>query len=932
MCRRRLVAPFSGQVLPVYLFALITCFVLHASRVLADPPTAFKLDLHNGSMTQGGDIPAYWGGKFGDVTLARDTAVFKVKPASLRISIAGGKSGSGFQTVQGGTNGKFKLAGWFKTAGNIKAQVMVQAFSEGFKQNQFIQVLYRQSDTDWTAFEREVTLPSWTAFFNVGIYAEGDGNAWLDEVHEAGHPIDEGSPDDALITGPPARDKPNVPGWGFFPQFPQAWQNLHRGFLDRNKLGSVNVVFLGDSITMGWQNEGKALWEALYLPLGAVDYGIGGDSSRQILWRIAHGELDGIRPKLVVLKIGTNNLYDDFNSGTDEEIADGINAIVSTIRKKLPDARILLCAILPRQNDYFCNRIAHINSIIAKLEDGKAVRFLDMTAKFEDAPGRVKANLYQGDQLHLVAEGYRIWAETMQAMFNTLLGKLGVPPKSTHNEHWIPLPMVSSPMLATGIKPGGEGCQYPQTIAIDSLKGDFILFGTDVGGIYRSIDAGKTFSPCDMGYSAVGSCGFAIDSKNPDRCLSIGDNSGGPYYIYDGVYLSTDRGASWKQVLPKLNRGSEKARDQTAFDASSWDPAKGYCTVAYWAEEGNAEEPGGRLYKTTNGGESWTEAANGAAYGGGKASSMLKVNPKTGAVYIANDNGFYRSVDGGVTFKRFLAGSFTSLDVVANLPNVVIVSTETSLMRSEDGGETFAAVASTGLSAFYRVHVSPAEPKRMLAQNPKSGERFFSLDGGRQWSQSGKNLAQSWIPPEILYNDRARLAVWHPTDPNIAWGIGPGDIITKTADGGKSFQWANNGYNGIMVGGLFNFNAQNPDILYFGSQDYNGGLTLNAGKTWDFINLSRDNHHAKRGDDGDPWGWVYGGYAASDKILFGGNRAYSEDNYNLWITYDGGKTTQQKVANMTGAEVSNGDPTDPNVLFCWEYRSSDKGQSWSKMA
>ena len=515
-----------------------------------------------------------------------------------------------------------------------------------------------------------------------------------------------------------------------------------------------------------------------------------------------------------------------------------------------------------------------------------------------------------------------------------LLLAAAAPKTSAAPEHWQALAMRRSDQLAAGLSPGGEGCQVPQTIAVDAADGHFLLFGTDVGGIFRSVDGGKTFAPCDMGYSAIGSCGFAIDPKNPRRCLSVGDNSGqdgNPYYAYDGVYLSTDQGGSWRQVLPKLNRGNEKGREQISYDPSSFDPARGFCAVAYWAEEGNQSEPGGRLYKTTDGGATWAQAADGAAYGGGKAATLLKVNPKSGAVYLANDSGFYKSVNGGATWTRKQAGSFTSLDVEPGRPNAVFLATAETLLLSRDAGEHFAPVPHTGISGFSRIKVSPADPRRLVCQNPQDGERYFSRDGGRTWTKSGKRMAQSWIPPDILYNDRVRQVVWHPTDPNVAWGIGPGDIITRTTDAGATFAWANNGNNGIMTGGLFNFNVQNPDTLYFGSQDYNGALTIDRGKTWQFVNLSKDNVHARRGDDGDPWGWVYGGYAASPLILYGGNRAFTEETYNLWITFDGGKTTMQKAANLTGAQVSLGDPSDPNTLFCWNRRSADRGRTWTAM-
>ncbi len=385
---------------------------------------AFKLVIKNGGMTQGGDVPAAWNGKFGDAQLARDTRVFKTGPASFRVSVSGGKSGSGFQTITGGAGAKFTLAGWFKTSGAVKAQVMVQAFAEGNKQNQFIQVKYAQGETDWIAFAKEITLPPWTASFNIGLLVEGNGSAWLDEVHEASTAIDKGTSGDAMTSGPPEKDKPAVPGWGFYPQFPNAWLATHQGFVERAKRGDIDVIFYGDSITQGWGIDGKAIWDKRYAPYKAVNFGMGGDSTRQVLWRITHGELDGLHPKLVVLMIGTNNLYSDFNAGTDGEIADGIGLIVDELRQKLPNVRVLLMGLLPRQNEYFCQRIANINLTISKLAGrNRQVRFLDLGPQFMSAPGVVMPKLYNADQLHLVGAGYQVWADAMQPLFDSMLGK-----------------------------------------------------------------------------------------------------------------------------------------------------------------------------------------------------------------------------------------------------------------------------------------------------------------------------------------------------------------------------------------------------------------------------------------------------------------------------------------------------------------------------
>jgi lysophospholipase L1-like esterase len=229
--------------------------------------------------------------------------------------------------------------------------------------------------------------------------------------------------DPKTVTGPPPKAKPSEPGWGFWSVAPQAWMQTCQGFLERTQKGDIDVVFLGDSITQGWGKAGKEIWEKEYAPKKAVNYGIGGDSTRQVLYRLDHGAVDGLKLKLVVLAIGTNNLYADHNSGTDEEIAAGIETIVKSLREKVPTAKILLLGILPRQNDYFSGRVLKINKRISKLADEKTVRFLDMDAKFEKTPGKgdVNEELYVPDKLHLSAKGYEVWAETMKPVFEEMV-------------------------------------------------------------------------------------------------------------------------------------------------------------------------------------------------------------------------------------------------------------------------------------------------------------------------------------------------------------------------------------------------------------------------------------------------------------------------------------------------------------------------------
>jgi hypothetical protein len=149
------------------------------------PAGLTKLALRNGSMTDGDGVPDAWTGKWGEGESARDTQVFKAGPASLRVTVAGGKSCQGFQQFdcQGGE--RIKIAGWVRSAGKVKVNVAVQSFDAGWTRNSFDQVKYIQDDTDWAAFEKECTLPDWAARFNILLLVEGEGSAWLDEVRDA---------------------------------------------------------------------------------------------------------------------------------------------------------------------------------------------------------------------------------------------------------------------------------------------------------------------------------------------------------------------------------------------------------------------------------------------------------------------------------------------------------------------------------------------------------------------------------------------------------------------------------------------------------------------------------------------------------------------------------------------------------------------------
>lgn len=205
------------------------------------------------------------------------------------------------------------------------------------------------------------------------------------------------------------------------------WMKRHDKFVEIAKRGGVDLLFLGDSITDAWGGEGHGggpgakLFEKEFLPLKAANFGISGDRTQHVLWRLQNGELDGIQPKVVMLMIGTNNSNGKDN--TAEEIADGVKAIVEEIHKKSAKTKVLLLAVFPRQEKADHpqrQKLAEVNKILAKLDDGKMVKYLDIGPKFLQSDGTLTKEVMP-DLLHLSEKGYQIWADAVKGPINDLL-------------------------------------------------------------------------------------------------------------------------------------------------------------------------------------------------------------------------------------------------------------------------------------------------------------------------------------------------------------------------------------------------------------------------------------------------------------------------------------------------------------------------------
>ncbi len=204
---------------------------------------------------------------------------------------------------------------------------------------------------------------------------------------------------------------------------PQQWfLAQHEQFLKRREQ-PMGMLFIGDSITAGWSTNGKKVWNDRYARYNAANFGINGSRTDYVLWQIEHGELDGIKPKVIVLLIGTNNYGSSIS-----QVVSGIKAILNRIHAKLPETKILLLGLFPRGPsatddnevpDPGRQKLMAINSELAKLDDGSHVRYLEIWRQFLMEDGSLPGEIMP-DALHPSEKGYVIWADAMQPLLTEM--------------------------------------------------------------------------------------------------------------------------------------------------------------------------------------------------------------------------------------------------------------------------------------------------------------------------------------------------------------------------------------------------------------------------------------------------------------------------------------------------------------------------------
>ena len=214
---------------------------------------------------------------------------------------------------------------------------------------------------------------------------------------------------DNITTTPVDRDAP----W---------WPKRHAAKLKaKQKMGQVDLLMIGDSITQGWEARGKQVWKKYYSERKALNIGFSGDRTEHVIWRLQNGAMDGIMPKLAVVMIGTNNTGHRMDAAKDT--AAGVKEILKEVQKRSPKTKILLVGVFPRghkSSDEKRVRNVEINKIIKTYADEKQIWYMDFDEKFLDENGVLPKDLMP-DSLHPNKKGYEIWAEAMEPMIKKLM-------------------------------------------------------------------------------------------------------------------------------------------------------------------------------------------------------------------------------------------------------------------------------------------------------------------------------------------------------------------------------------------------------------------------------------------------------------------------------------------------------------------------------
>ena len=252
----------------------------------------------------------------------------------------------------------------------------------------------------------------------------------------------------------------------------QRFMKRHEGFVEEARKGGVDLLLVGGFLTDDWRGNNKnsvgAIYEKSFGPYHPANFGQGGDYTQHVLWRLQNGELEGIRPKVVMLLIGGTN---GSNGDDPVKIAAGVRAIIDTIKHKVPGAKVLLLGVPPWQekSGKLRARQTAVNPLLAAMDDaGKTIRYVDFGPKLIGPDGTVPRNLMP-DGVHLSEEGYQVWADAVAGPLKGLMGAVetGSPPATA------PAPATAPSTVPSAVR----ATDYGTVVAVDADMIRFVPWG-----------------------------------------------------------------------------------------------------------------------------------------------------------------------------------------------------------------------------------------------------------------------------------------------------------------------------------------------------------------------------------------------------------------------------------------------------------------------
>ena len=599
----------------------------------------------------------------------------------------------------------------------------------------------------------------------------------------------------------------------------------------------AQVVFIGDSIIEGWEKSGAPVFRQYYKPLDALALGFGGDRTENVLWRLQHGEVDGLAPKVAVLMFGTNNT--GHRKENPVTTAAGIKRNIDELRQRLPDTKILLLAIFPRgatADDAERRLNDQVNAIIAGYADNRHVYYLDIGASFLAPDGMLSKDIMP-DLLHPNQKGYEIWAREMAPMLDKLLGGQGAggTSGSAASAQVESGDVIAAAAAGTGyawrpVAIGGSG--FISGIIPSKTQKDLIYLRTDVGGAYRRNAANGRWVALmdwvsDKETGILGVESIATDPTSPNKLyLSTGIEylNGGASAIlksddYGDTFTKIDVTSQFKIHGNGMGRGNGEKLQV--------DPANG--KILYIGTRANG------MFKSVDEGLTWQHLAgldvtttppnkNGV--------SLVVLDPsskKDGATqrlfagvsrFGKNGPNMYVSNDAGRTFTPMAGGPAHLMPHRAVLADGCLVVTfakgagpwgdvangegleEGGVWRYDIAAGTWRDISPPLNRAYAGITVDPANPQRMIVSTinyyryskGRMGDQFFeTIDGGKSWQSivdQGVKIdpnGVSWIGGSFMH--WAASIEFDPFDPRAVMVVSGNGLFRSTDIHAKPAVW-----------------------------------------------------------------------------------------------------------------------------------------------